>query len=236
MARTHYDIGLRMTKTQLVMGWLYLPIYLVFAAEAILFLGDLFNLNLSQYTVNLLYFSLNTAFVLLVYHRFLGKSFSGFLKRFWPFIQTLILGFALYYITNILLVGILGIFVDDTTIANNEAVTELVSENTTVMLLFSVVAAPIVEETLVRGVVFGSFHRLNRYVAYAASILLFSAMHVWQYAGELAFMSLLFNGLVYVPASVALGWTYEKSGTILCPILLHMIINAIAFGVTAILF
>ena len=236
MAKPHYDIGLRMTKMQTVIGWLYLPIYLVLAAEAIIFLGDLFGMNLSQYAVNLIYFSLNLVFVLLVYHRFLGKSFAAFGKHFWPFVQTLILGFALYYITNILLVGVLGFFVDDTTIANNDAVTNLVSENATVMLLFSVVAAPIVEETLVRGVVFGSFHRINRYLAYAASILLFSGMHIWQYAGDLTFMSLLYNGLAYVPASIALGWTYEKSGTILCPILLHMIINAIAFGVTAILF
>lgn len=236
MARTHYDIGLRMTKMQLVMGWLYLPIYLVLAAEAIVFLGNLFGLNLSQYTVNLLYFSLNIVFVLLVYHRFLGKSFAAFFKRFWPFIQTLILGFAMYYITNILLVGVFSVITDDTTVVNNETVAALVSENTTVMLLFSVIAAPIVEETLVRGVVFGTFHRVNRYLAYAASILLFSVMHVWQYAGDLTFMGLLFNGLVYVPASIALGWTYEKSGTILCPIMLHMIINAIAFGVTTILF
>lgn len=236
MARTHYDIGLRMTKMQTAIGWLYLPVYLVLAAEAIVFLGDLFGLNLSQYTVNLLYFSLNIVFVLLVYHRFLGKSFAALFKRFWPFVQTLILGFAMYYITNILFVGVFSFFVEDATVINNETVSSLVSENTTVMLLFAVIAAPIVEETLVRGVVFGSFHRINRYLAYAASVLLFSAMHIWQYVGDLTFLNLLFNGLVYVPAAVALGWTYEKSGTILCPILLHMIINAIAFGVTITLY
>ena len=100
------------------------------------------------------------------------------------------------------------------------------------MLLCTVIAAPIVEETLVRGVVFGSFHKINRYLAYAVSILLFSAMHIWQFAGTLTVPALLYNGLVYVPASVALGWTYEKSGTILCPIILHAMINAIACGVS----
>lgn len=232
MAKVRYDIGLRMTKAQTVMGWLYLPCYLVLTAFAIQLLGGLLKLNLSEYAINVLYFSVNLVFVLLVYHRFLLKSFRGFIQRFWPFVQTLILGFALYYIGNLLFVGVLGIFAGDTTIANNETVAGLISENSTVMLLFSVIAAPIVEETLVRGVVFGSFYRINRYLAYAVSILLFSAMHVWQFAAALTVPALIYNSLVYIPASVALGWTYEKSGTILCPIVLHAIINAIAYGVT----
>ena len=33
------------------------------------------------------------------------------------------------------------------------------------------------------------------------------------------------------PAGIALGWTYEKANTIWAPICLHMIINALAFGV-----
>ena len=40
--------------------------------------------------------------------------------------------------------------------------------------------------------------------------------------------------LPYLPAGIALGWTYEKSNTIWAPIALHMLINAIAFGVLSI--
>ena len=232
MAKAHYDIGLKMTKAQTILGWLYLPFYLVLTSTAIVLTGHLLGTELSEYTVNILYFSCNLVFVLLVYHRFLLKSILGFTEHFWLFIQTLILGFALYYIGNMIFVGVFSIFAGDTTIANNEAVAELISENKTVMLLCSVIAVPIVEETLVRGVVFGSFHRINRYLAYAVSILLFSVMHVWQFAGELSIPALIYNGLAYIPASVALGWAYEKSGTILCPIVLHAIINAVAYGVT----
>jgi len=65
-----------------------------------------------------------------------------------------------------------------------------------------------------------------------ASVLLFTAIHVWQYAATMNIGMLLANCAVYIAPSVALGWTYEKSGTILCPIVLHMIINALACGVS----
>ena len=41
--------------------------------------------------------------------------------------------------------------------------------------------------------------------------------------------------LAYVPAGIALGWTYEKSNTIWGPILLHMAINAISFGIMSLM-
>ena len=47
--------------------------------------------------------------------------------------------------------------------------------------------------------------------------------------------SVLLAALQYIPAGIALGWTYEKSNTIWAPILLHMTINAISFGVMSFL-
>ena len=42
---------------------------------------------------------------------------------------------------------------------------------------------------------------------------------------------ILLAAVAYLPAGIALGWTYEKSNTIWAPILLHMAINGISFGV-----
>jgi membrane protease YdiL (CAAX protease family) len=44
--------------------------------------------------------------------------------------------------------------------------------------------------------------------------------------------TVLFYLLQYVPASVALCWCYEKSGTIWSPIVLHAAINLISINVT----
>ncbi len=230
MAKVRYDIGPKMTTTQTLLGWLYLPFFVLLTSQIILFLAAAFHWTLDEYILNVVYMSVNAAFVLLVYHRFLLKSFRGFTENFWPFIQTLILGFALHYGLSLVLSAPL-LFMGDTT-ANNKVVASLITQNKTVMMLFTVVAAPIVEETLFRGVVFGSIHRKNRILAYVASVLLFAAIHVWQHAASMDIGMLLANCAVYIAPSVALGWTYEKSGTILCPIVLHAIINALACGVS----
>lgn len=230
-----YNLGVPMTKAQRICGWLYLPFYLVLTALGISFVARLLHLQLSPLTLNLVYFALNFVFVLLVFHRWLIKSLRGFTEKFWPFVQTLILGFALYYLGGMALNFILLLFTEIPANANTEMVGSLFSQNQVVMALCTIIVAPIVEETLVRGVVFGSFHKINRYLAYTMSILLFSLMHVWQYAGTVDLLTLILNALSYIPAGIALGWTYEKSGTILCPIFLHAIINAIACGIMSLL-
>ena len=118
----------------------------------------------------------------------------------------------------------------DFVIYNNETVTELISTNRYVMLAASVIFAPIVEETLVRGVVFGTIRPASRVLAYIVSALLFTLMHNWQYFGLHPFVSILLSCLPYLPASVALAWVYEKGGTIWAPITLHALINAMSFG------
>ena len=92
------------------------------------------------------------------------------------------------------------------------------------------VFAPVIEETLVRGVVFGTIRPASRVLAYIVSALLFTLMHNWQYFGLHPFLSILLSCLPYIPASVALAWVYEKAGTIWAPITLHALINAMSFG------
>ena len=93
-----------------------------------------------------------------------------------------------------------------------------------------VVFAPVIEETLVRGVVFGTIRPASRVLAYIVSALLFTLMHNWQYFGLYPALSILLSCLPYIPASVALAWVYEKGGTIWAPITLHALINAMSFG------
>ena len=40
----------------------------------------------------------------------------------------------------------------------------------------------------------------------------------------------LLSCIPYLPASVALAWTYEKAGTIWASISLHAVVNALSFG------
>ena len=80
-----------------------------------------------------------------------------------------------------------------------------------------VVFAPVCEELLFRGVLYPSLRDLgHRRMAIAASSLLFAAIH-----GSLALM------LPLTVLAVVLVWLYEKTGSIIAPILMHAAFNAV---------
>ena len=96
------------------------------------------------------------------------------------------------------------------------------------MAVAAILLAPITEETLLRGLVFGGLRQKNRIVAYVLTALLFSGMHVMNYVLQMDLVSILLNLLLYMLPSVALCACYEYAGTIWAPIFLHMIINALS--------
>ena len=55
-------------------------------------------------------------------------------------------------------------------------------------------------------------------------------MHVWGYISSEGLAPVLLAAVQYIPASIALAWTYEKANPILAPIAVHMAINAIAMS------
>ena len=48
--------------------------------------------------------------------------------------------------------------------------------------------------------------------------------------GQVGWTATLLCALQYLPAGVALGWTYEKADTIWAPILVHSMVNAVGMG------
>ena len=218
----------RLTRFETIAGWLYLPFYLIILNLLLQLANEKLSLGMSALTINIAYFAINLAATLLIFHGFLRQSYFG--GSFWNFVQALILGFALYYAGTWAVQALEHLLAGQVTIYNNVTVNELIFENRYVMLAVSVVFAPVIEETLVRGVVFGTIRPASRVLAYIVSALLFTLMHNWQYFGLYPALSILLSCLPYIPASVALAWVYEKGGTIWAPITLHALINAMSFG------
>ena len=144
--------------------------------------------------------------------------------------QAVVLGFALYYAGTWVLQFALTKLAPGFTIYNNETVGSLISNNEYIMMAVTIILAPVIEETLVRGLVFGSIRPTSRVMAYIVSVVLFTLMHNWQYFLLYPAGKVLLSCIPYLPASVALAWTYEKAGTIWAPITLHALINALSFG------
>ena len=97
--------------------------------------------------------------------------------------------------------------------------------------MLSIALAPIVEEPLFRGLIFGGIRPKSRVLAYIVSAALFSLYHVWQYVALTGDFSLLIYCLLYVPVSVGLAWAYDRSGSIWSPMVMHAIINAVSLSV-----
>ena len=111
---------------------------------------------------------------------------------------------------------------------NNEAITAMAPEGMNKLTAMTVFMAPIVEEILFRGLAFGVLRSRNRAAAWIVSVLLFSFYHVWQYA--VIDPLYLLTAVLYIPASIALNWSYERSGSIWAPIFYHMLTNAVGIS------
>ena len=96
------------------------------------------------------------------------------------------------------------------------------------MMIGTVLLVPIAEETLYRGLVFGSLRPKNRLLAYSISMVAFSVLHIISYIGTLSPLHLFLSFLQYLPGGFALAFACDKADSVWASILIHMTINQIA--------
>ena len=179
--------------------------------------------------MNVAWYIIGVGFTLIFLGKYLRRSFDALLDRPGQSLLALVSGLATDYLLSwafALVLLLFGMTAGST--ANNDAVAELASEGANRMFAVAVLLAPMVEEPLFRGLLFGTVRRRGRLAAYAVSVLLFCFYHVWQYV--LLDWRYLLQMINYIPVSVALCYSYEKSGTIWVPIAFHMLVNAISMS------
>ena len=224
-------LGTPMSRGECIGGWIYLPIYVVGLALLLGWILGLLDVQMTETRLNLLYFLINFLVIAVIFRRWLIASLSGIGRRFWAFWQAVVLGFVFYYALS-WAVGLVLTLLDLAVSSPNDAqIAQMAAGDFRLTVLCTVLLAPPVEETLFRGVVFGTIHRKSRFLAYAVSMLLFAALHVWSYVGSVGWTQTVLAALGYLPAGAALGWTYEKSDTIWAPIVVHALINAVGMGI-----
>lgn len=221
-----------MTPTERVLGWIWLPVNTfllpILAAVYVYANPD----QLSDGALNLVTFAVSAVALLLMLHRFWRESFHRMLDRPGRCLGAMLLGGLVNYALSLAVSPVLLLVLDGAVDnPNNAALLEIAQQDLGMIKAASVFLAPLVEETLFRGVVFGSLRPKHRVLAYALSTGLFSLLHVWQYILVSADASLLVYALQYIPSGVALAYCYERSGSIWPPIFLHMLLNTVAFTV-----
>ncbi len=210
-----------------IAGWVYLLFHVVIL-PVFLNLYVLFaQYTPDEVTVNVVYYALGAAFVLTVLLPLLRRDFDILLDSLG---RTLALLVAAYFLNNILSVAALLAmeFLPLTENPNQEAIVAMTMTDFRPMFGLTVFLAPLVEESLFRGVVFGSLYRKSRLLAYVGSVGLFCVYHIWQFAAAYGDPALLLYAVQYLPVSIALCWLYERTGSVWSPIFLHMLLNGLS--------
>lgn len=211
-----------------IAGWVYFPVHvfvlpLTIGAALAAVRGEL----PSDVTCNVWYYLIGLVFTLIAMWGFLRRSYDTLSDGILRCIGILFAAYGLDVLLSLVLQLGAG-FIGELPSPNNDAVTRLAAADHKRMIAVAVFMAPLVEECLFRGVLFGAIRPRSRFWAYVVSIALFALYHVWQYALMYQDARLLLSALRYVPVSAALAFCYEQTRSIWPPVFFHMFINAMS--------
>ena len=215
-------------RNETLSGGIYLAFMLIFLPLLLKVFNSLTGNTISAGKLNFLYYFINFAAILPIFRRFLLQSLKDALKVPFPTIWLALLGYlgntALSEILTVLLLVLFPRFAN----INDLNIALMLQEDFSLIAFGIVVLVPVVEETLFRGMIFRNLYDRSRVGAYLMSICAFAAIHVVGYVGSVEPVYILLSFLQYLPAGYCLCFAYRRSGTIISPILMHMIVNAVA--------
>lgn len=220
-------LSVSLSKKEVYFGVLYILAQL-FVLPALLTYGNWFLGNpLSDVQLHFSFFALNFIVITVVFRHFLIENLVMLLQNPWQVIRFAGLGLVLYWVCHFGVSFLIMQLSPGFSNANDQSLMELTHENVMLMSVGTVILVPVVEETLFRGVVFGTLLRKNSILAYAVSTALFSSIHILGYVNTYSPLELCLSFLQYVPAGLCLAWSYQKADSIWAPVLIHVAINQI---------
>lgn len=186
----------------------------------------LLGIQLSLVGLNMIYYGCNFAAALLIFRKFLAANWRTMLDRLFPTVYYAILAyFGCQLLTGIVAIVILRLDPNFFNV-NDESIHAMITAEPALMVVGTVLLAPVAEEIFYRGMVFRKLFDKNAFLGYCVSMLLFAAIHMIGYIGTYPPLQLLLGCLQYLPAGYCLCWCYRQTGNIFSPILMHMIFNA----------
>ena len=226
-----------MTKAQAIYGIFFIPFHSVLLPLAFSSVYAKImvpaGIILSEATINLVLYSMSFLILLFPMLSYLRNSFSAIFDHPGKFITSVLMGISAHYVLSFILSFLLLLIMPELANPNTDAIISEANNNTAQTLVFTVLLAPIIEETIFRGALFGTIRKKHRILAYIITTIVFSIYHLWSFFFISYSNALWLYLLQYVPITVILCLTYEKVGTLWSPILIHAVINFISIKLTA---
>ena len=221
-----------MTPGEQIAGTVFFVIYLLvlpFAAGPMFRLAaELLGTHLDPGFQNALYYYILFAVTLVIFHGFLGRTSRHLAENLGLASRTLVVGLIALYGLNELVYRLTRLVSATQTNLNDVSISAQINDAPHMTVLIVVFLAPVVEETLFRGLVFGNLKGKSRTVAYLVSCLLFALLHVWQFAVVNRDLTYFLLMVQYLVPGLVLAWVYDHSGTLWTSIGLHAAANALS--------
>ncbi|MBQ8360158.1 MAG: CPBP family intramembrane metalloprotease [Oscillospiraceae bacterium] len=219
------NLSIFMTRTERILGFSYLPVQILLLPVVLVQGNLILGSPLSAAQLNFILFALDFICITVIFRRFLLQSLRQALSVPWRLLRYAGAGLLLYWIGSFVVNFFILTVYPDFSNVNDASISELTQQNYTLMSVGTVLLVPVTEETLYRGLIFGSIYKRSRIAGYAVSALIFAALHVVGYIGYFTPVHLLLCFLQYIPAGLCLAWAYVMADTIWAPILMHIAIN-----------
>jgi len=216
-----------MAKTELLPGVIYIPVHAAVLAFLVPLVMEAIAPAAGAEWTELVRFAVSALFILVAMHSWLGKSFSDLIDRRLDALTAVVAGYFGYYLLRWLLQVVLWI-AGQNGFPPLTAILDQAPLNGGGFWPVTILLAPLVEEVLFRGVVFGALRRKNRLLAYLIAFLVFAVCSVWSSLLTGLNWGILRQLLACLPASLALCWCYELSSSIWAPVLLHILLNVLS--------
>lgn len=214
-------------KSELLWGAAYMLLEMTLLPIVMVQVNSTLKAPLSVSQLNVVFFIVSFGITTLIFRRFIKQTLTDALRHLPEILFGSLRGFLMYWAGN-LLVTMLILWLDPDFININDAtIGTMVQRDFLPLAICTIFFVPVTEELLFRGVLFAGFYNRSPIKAFIFSVMVFSAIHVIGYIPDYSWDTLLLCFLQYIPPSIALGWAYARSGSILSPMLMHVIINAI---------
>jgi len=220
-------LSVTMTRRQIIAGLIFLPFYLILLSLGLeLLLRAVLPEEPTAAQLNACFYAVTTAAILLIFGGFLRRDLN---RADWRRVfRGLPLALLAYYGISVAVNSVVLLLQPDFANQNNNAILGIMETSPVFVVILSVILAPLIEESIFRGLIFGNLLRFGRFAAYAVTALGFAAIHVVGYLGILSALEIVLSILQYIPAAVVLCAVYEKHDTIAASMLLHASINLIS--------
>lgn len=212
----------RQTRLQTALVLLYLPFHVLFIPQL---LSRTLPASVDIAMFNFICYCVGGVFMLITQWGFLRRDFDTLCDHMSRTLVEVGISYGFMLCCNFF-VALCLTLLNSTSNPNNAAIMDFSVQNSRATAALAIYIAPIVEELIFRGGIFGFLRRYNRMAAYAASVIAFSFYHIWGFA--IADPSNWIYLIQYIPVTILLCRCYERTNSIWGPIFFHALVNGMS--------